>query len=174
MLLFIYDGEIKKLRGQHFKTSYVTVYLLRHTKPLRSSIISKHRMLLFIKILEYYPDNKANFKTSYVTVYHISQLFVLIFLLFQNIVCYCLSNDFKLFSYQLFSLFPLFYAISTFFTSQLSNLTISLILFSLPCIYYVFSFFAILRLVKYLYHKILTGRTTAIPHYFFTKYIIIH
>ena len=62
----------------NFKTSYVTVYRTRSRVTACISIISKHRMLLFIKDDCFLIDIRPTF---------------------QNIVCYCLSNDFKLFSY---------------------------------------------------------------------------
>ena len=40
-------------------------------------------------------------------------------MIFQYIPCYCLSNEFNPFLLQAPSSFPLFYAISTFFTSRL-------------------------------------------------------
>ena len=60
-----------------------------------------------------------NFNTSHVTVYPDCHGVARVALLFQYIPCYCLSNEFNPFLLQAPSSFPLFYAISTFFTSRL-------------------------------------------------------
>ena len=54
--------------------------------------ISKHRMLLFILSKFACVFSVLYFKTSYVTVYHYSEYGRDKQLLFQNIVCYCLSS----------------------------------------------------------------------------------
>ena len=54
--------------------------------------ISKHRMLLFIKIQRNTFVPMSNFKTSYVTVYLSLGVTVSVQSRFQNIVCYCLST----------------------------------------------------------------------------------
>ena len=54
----------------NFKTSYVTVYLRQRNHCDARMVISKHRMLLFIKEPDSTPDKNPGF---------------------QNIVCYCLS-----------------------------------------------------------------------------------
>ena len=56
----------------NFKTSYVTVY--------RWLTLRKHQ-------------RNTNFKTSYVTVYRTLTAMTTFYLLFQNIVCYCLSAN---------------------------------------------------------------------------------
>ena len=53
----------------NFKTSYVTVYHPVSVARRRFSMISKHRMLLFIRLLRIMTVLRIHFKTSYVTVY---------------------------------------------------------------------------------------------------------
>ena len=98
----------------HFKTSYVTVYPGTAFRPSVLTVISKHRMLLFITvgfshnpyitiiskhrmllfILSFgrHVIYQLYFKTSYVTVYLLPAQSSLFFTSFQNIVCYCLST----------------------------------------------------------------------------------
>ena len=77
----------------HFKTSYVTVYLRDINLAHISINISKHRMLLFISDADYPLERlRNNFKTSYVTVYPNVPKGKAAFTIFQNIVCYCLSD----------------------------------------------------------------------------------
>ena len=106
---------------EYFNTSHVTVYL----------------SLTLYSIATFF-----HFNTSHVTVYHdcchdlrvrVSRFqYIPCYCLsscyntykpkskgFQYIPCYCLSNEFKPFFQQPPSSFPLFYAISTFFTSLL-------------------------------------------------------
>ena len=56
--------------------------------------ISKHLMLLFIRShLHHLPVCLNYFKTSYVIVYHVNQLIKQMNKEFQNILCYCLSQN---------------------------------------------------------------------------------
>ena len=75
-----------------FKTSYVTVYQTKVYSQDLSFLISKHRMLLFIRLSCRLQSISLNFKTSYVTVYRIMGQGTTAIIQFQNIVCYCLSS----------------------------------------------------------------------------------
>ena len=104
----------------NFNTSHVTVYLYNVLLFLCPFAISIHPMLLFISdvaIFNSHPD---------IISIHPMLLFIgtlakgyKITGIFQYIPCYCLSNEFNPFLLQAPSSFPLFYAISTFFTSRL-------------------------------------------------------
>ena len=114
MLLFIPMLLYSAASSVDFKTSYVTVY--RKMANIRMFVcrISKHRMLLFIRTIwkmrcasTYFKTSYVivylselikigriswHFKTSYVTVYQYFQRNHIIYIEFQNIVCYCLSS----------------------------------------------------------------------------------
>ena len=95
MLLFIYHKLMNYFPQHHFKTSYVTVYPDRKSCNSRWSVISKHRMLLFIPL-----NRSFKYKVSDISK-HRMLLFIDTWdvtakknILFQNIVCYCLSRKF--------------------------------------------------------------------------------
>ena len=98
MLRFITLRLIDKMTSPHFNTSHVTVYLT---------------ILLLLTLFIHY------FNTSHVTVYQYEIKLTYRKEKFQYIPCYGLSNDFKPFLSWHLSSFPLFYVISTFFTSRL-------------------------------------------------------
>ena len=81
-----------------FNTSHVTVYPATKQFYIFIIIISIHPMLRFI----FFRSSMIKIKVK-----------------FQYIPCYGLSNDFKPFLSWHLSSFPLFYVISTFFTSRL-------------------------------------------------------
>ena len=64
---------------------------IRVEQAVTQFIISKHRMLLFINSRIHSHTCDHNFKTSYVTVYRKSIDNGAMLIVFQNIVCYCLS-----------------------------------------------------------------------------------
>ena len=83
--------------------------------------ISIHPMLRFIVLMIRLKFiSNWNFNTSHVTVYQDGEDgSKIVTSEFQYIPCYGLSNDFKPFLSWHLSSFPLFYVISTFFTSRL-------------------------------------------------------
>ena len=91
MLLFIPHDRYAVVKAEGFQN--IVCYCLSTFQYLHSARdrISKHRMLLFIRLLRTMTVLKTDFKTSYVTVYHLIDLIRRQEGLFQNIVCYCLS-----------------------------------------------------------------------------------
>ena len=125
-----------------FNTSHVTVYRSAEENKAHYRTISIHPMLLFIKLP--FESQILTFKFQYIPCYCLSvaictkvnliygfqyipcyclslcyYVWKILQLIFQYIPCYCLSNEFNPFLLQAPSSFPLFYAISTFFTSRL-------------------------------------------------------
>ena len=111
------DDMSLQLRLEYFKTSHVIVYPLRSIALIRVIFISKHLMLLFITSNTIHPDQQWYFKTSHVIVYlqppdqqhsfhhHFKTSHVIVYLgrqggytdgnRFQNISCYCLSQELR-------------------------------------------------------------------------------
>ena len=118
----VYHSAITCLRNfsRHFNTSHVTVYPAYKVVSIVIYAISIHLMLRFIITclkLVY-----VHLQFQYISCYGLSDNSMLeigTFALFQYISCYGLSNDFKPFLSWHLSSFPLFYVISTFFTSRL-------------------------------------------------------
>ena len=105
--------QLRKEQTKNFNTSHVTVYR-RHTgndhpvsefqyiscyclsvlkyriRPVEK--ISIHLMLLFILHTIKQEYQSQYFNTSHVTVYPLASLFIIVFLRFQYISCYCLST----------------------------------------------------------------------------------
>ena len=116
--------------------------LIGLTKQVPVLIISIHPMLRFIKTLTFFSSSlfkfqyipcyglsaqkysfqHGEFQFQYIPCYGLSRRVKegeILLVIFQYIPCYGLSNDFKPFLSWHLSSFPLFYVISTFFTSRL-------------------------------------------------------
>ena len=76
----------------HFKTSYVEVYRFSVLPIFSRDSISKHLMLKFIHIVRWIDFRWLNFKTSYVEVYLLRLFCPVCSCVFQNILCWSLSN----------------------------------------------------------------------------------
>ena len=72
--VYLYRPRTALFPCLHFKTSYVTVYLDILCCPYNVIIISKHRMLLFIRDANSRGTMLLHFKTSYVTVYRTEEV----------------------------------------------------------------------------------------------------
>ena len=92
--VYRYSSFIACFHASNFKTSYVTVYLalvvlwFRQNWNFKTSYVT-----VYLGVPPVQFRRRYYFKTSYVTVYPTSSISLFWILLFQNIVCYCLSRS---------------------------------------------------------------------------------